>query len=356
MDIFYAFIITFLPFFVLMGYWLKKARQRDIIPMSKGVVISFVIVITLCIGLYPIKEYSDKERYYHFYMNVYNGFYKGEYKDGGWQTFVTICTQVFQKYYNLFFLFVSFIYTFSYYIFAKHQFGEKYMGYFIIMAFGCLGFTGYGVNVIRSGLALGLLLLSLSFQGKKYLKVLLVLISLSVHLSMILPIGVYLITTKLKKDYIAYTVWITCLALSVLNVDLSSYIEELMFEDKRVDAYINMVEEGYNAGFRIDFLIYSVIPIIVSYHYKKFGYTSSQLYTQLYRTYIITNGLWLLVIRMAYTNRIAYLSWMIIPYIVLYPIIEHSEKIKNPQKSIFRVMALFMGVSLVLSIRDLFFR
>ena len=159
MDIFYAFIITFLPFFVLMGYWLKNARQRDIIPMPKGVVISFVILMTLCMGLYPIAEYSDKERYLHFYMNIYNGFYTGDYKDGGWQMFVTICTHVFQANYNLFFIFVSFIYTFSYYIFAKHQFGEKYMGYFIIMAFGCLGFSGYGTNVIRAGMALGIFLL-----------------------------------------------------------------------------------------------------------------------------------------------------------------------------------------------------
>ena len=109
-------------------------------------------------------------------------------------------------------------------------------------------------------------------------------------------------------------------------------------------------------GYRIDFLIYSVMPIFISYYYKKLGYVPSILYAQLYHTYIVTNALWLLVIRMAYTNRIAYLSWMIIPFIVLYPIIENKKNIKNPQSAIFRVMSLFIGVSLLLSIRDLFFR
>ena len=352
----YDYLLTFTPFFFLIGCWLSKIGNRSIVPISQGTVIFFLVAMTICMGLYPIIEYSDKERYYYLYMSIYNNIYWEQYKDSGWQTFVTLCTKIMEDNYNIFFIFVSFIYTFSYYIFAKHQFGEKYMGYFIIMAFGCLGFTGYGTNTIRSGVALGMLLLSLSFNGRIYLRILLAILSVTIHMSMILPIGIFLITTKIKKDNIAYAIWLICFVLSVFNLDLSSLMEELMFVDQRVDTYTNMIATGYNKGYRIDFLIYSVFPIIVSYYYKKLGYSSSQLYTQLYRTYIITNGLWLLVIRMAFTNRIAYLSWMIIPYIVLYPIIEHSEKIKNPQKSIYRVMALFMSVSLILSIRDLFFR
>ena len=333
--------------------WVYCGNCVKIKSIPKKALLTFVFFMTFCMGLYPIVDYSDKDKYLRLYMSIYNNTYWGEYKDFGWFVFVKICTKVFATNYYLFFLLISFIYTLCYYKFSMHFFGRKYSGYFILMAFGCLGFTGYGVNTIRSGIAVGFLLLSLTFEKRIFYRVLFALLSMMFHLSMVLPIGAYLLVKSLKKDKFVYFLWLFCFMLSILNTDLTSIVEVFMTVDERVDKYINMGDEMYKKGYRVDFLIYSLIPIIISYYYKKKRYIKFQLFRELYLTYIVVNAFWLLVIRMAFTNRIAYLSWMIIPFIVLYPIISNQEVIKKPQRVVLRVMTLFIGVNLLLSLRDL---
>ncbi|MBO5631719.1 MAG: EpsG family protein [Aeriscardovia sp.] len=310
--------------------------------------------MALCIGLFPIKDFSDKERYLNLYLKIYYSMHSVDYKDAGWEGFVKLCTYIFGRNYHLFFLLVSIIYCFSYYIFGKHYFGKEYVAYFVILSFGCLGFSGYGTNVIRSGFALALLLIALRYNSKKWLAGLLSIISVSIHISMAIPVLVYLLSQYIKKDYLPISFWLLCFSLSLANYDLSQVVNDLMFIDDRVEMYSEMVTEDYDTRYRTDFLLYSIIPMVIVYIYKRKMNFIPVLFSRLYHTYIITNALWLLVIRMAFTNRIAYLSWMIIPYMVLYPIIMNQVKIKNPQSVIFKLMALFMGVNVILSLRDLF--
>lgn len=94
-------------------------------------------------------------------------------------------------------------------------------------------------------------------------------------------------------------------------------------------------------------------PMIILYIYKKRGIILPTFYNQVYHTYILTNAAWLLVIRMAYTNRIAYLSWMIIPYIVLYPVLQDTVSKKTSKSVLYIIMFIFMGLNVALSIRDM---
>lgn len=48
---------------------------------------------------------------------------------------------------------------------------------------------------------------------------------------------------------------------------------------------------------------------------------SDPLYARLVNTYLITNALWVLVINTAFSNRFAYLSWFMMPWILLYPFV-----------------------------------
>ncbi len=326
--------------------------KKNITPISNIPIIIFVLITALGMGCHEISEYSDRGQYMDSYMRTYNNTYQGEYKDFGWQIFVKLCTQFFSDNYRLFFIFVSFVYCFSYYYYAKKQFKRIYVGYFIILAFGCMGFSNYGIVTIRAGMAVGIVLIALTFK-KRYLKIIFALLSVSIHLSMAIPIFLYVVALRLKKDRIPYYIWLLCFTLSILNFDLSPFLEDFSFVDNRINEYTNLVTDSYKAGYRIDFLVYSTIPIIIVYKLRKNGQVFSNLHSQLYRTYLLTNAAWLLVIRMAYTNRVAYLSWMIIPYIVLYPILQDSINKKKSKSVLYIIMFIFMGLNVALSIRDM---
>ena len=70
------------------------------------------------------------------------------------------------------------------------------------------------------------------------------------------------------------------------------------------------------------------------------------------KMYLYCNSVWLLVIRMAYTDRMAYFSWFLIPFICLYPVITYQKAFKHPQRVVLLFMAVFMSVRLLLSLRS----
>lgn len=59
-----------------------------------------------------------------------------------------------------------------------------------------------------------------------------------------------------------------------------------------------------------------------------------------------------MVIRMAQTNRIAYLSWFLIPYLTISPIICYPQKFRHPQRLLFLIMGVFVGIGMLLSLRS----
>lgn len=347
------YIVLFIPITFLVGNWLMNIGNGNIKPISNVQIILFVMIMAISMGCHPFPEFSDRANYADLYMSIYNDTYYGEYKDIGWQFLVTVCTYLFSDNVQIFFIFVSFIYCFSYCCFAKHQFEKGYAGYFIILAFGCLGFTTYGIVMIRSSFALGLLALALSFNKPKSVKIGLAISSIFIHVTMIIPVFFFLLAKYLRKDSYVYSFWAICFILSILNFDLSSYIEVADSLDSRIYHFYTNNTDRYDSGYRTDFLIYSVIPVVIVFWLKKKGLILSDLYKRLFNTYILTNAVWLLVIRMAYTNRIAYLSWVLIPYLVLYPVINNRNTIRNSRTIMYRIMALFVVTYIVLSLKDI---
>ena len=58
--------------------------------------------------------------------------------------------------------------------------------------------------------------------------------------------------------------------------------------------------------------------------------------------YILVNAFWLLVIRIPYTDRFAYLSWFLIPFILIYPL--SLDKVFKNQNSILACIVLYLSV------------
>lgn len=80
-----------------------------------------------------------------------------------------------------------------------------------------------------------------------------------------------------------------------------------------------MICGGGKSGFRIDFVIYSVMPVLMGYFVKYKYKLEDKLYDVILNIYLVTNGVWMLCMYAQFTNRIAYLSWCMYPIVLVYP-------------------------------------
>ena len=220
------------------------------------------------------------------------------------------------------------------------------------MFISSLFFVSYGVNTIRSGLAMSLLILAFSFYKRNnFLYVLLAICAINIHVSVALTLVSFIVAIIIKKPKMCFTIWLISI---ILSVSMGSYFEEIfanMIDDDRANTYllVDADKTNYNVGFRWDFVIYSMIPIIVGYYFiykKKF---TDNIYNILYCTYLLANTFWILVIRANFTDRFAYLSWALMPIILIYPLI-NGNLYKHQNYAISLVVFLNVAFTFILSL------
>lgn len=352
--------INILPFIVAIFGWLQaKNSNKLFLKASNNQFIYLLYGLTiLLLSLTPVTYYdgSDKGRYMYDFDHISSIIQGEQTKDIGWYYFMNICHFITLGSSTLFFIITAIIFTSSFYFFAKKHFNKQYIGYILLMTMGLLGFSSYTNNVIRNGVAIALCLFALSINTK-WIKLLLAFIAYLIHGSVLIPIAAFFYTIFIKNNKIASIIWIICFGLSLLNVNTSSLFEIFGGIDERVSDYaINQASAETlalyaKAGqFRWDFLIYSIAPLYIARIWKtKYAYNDN-LYSRLLNIYLLCNALWLLVIRQAYSERFAFLSWLMIPIITLYPILKNNIKVKNPEGTVYFIISLFTGVSVLMSL------
>ena len=189
---------------------------------------------------------------------------------------------------NTFFLIVELIYVLSAF-FAVKRFMPKDQMLGMLFVAGSLMFFTFGVNGIRNGMACHLVLLAISLllDDKYFLGGLLCLIAFGIHRSTILPIAASLVAILGVRDYrYALGFWIASIFISlVAGSSVSEFFASLGFDD----SVKRKIKDNW----------YNVICM----------------------TYCLCNAFWIMVIRSAYSNRFAYLSWFIYPIVIAYPLI-----------------------------------
>ena len=121
--------------------------------------------------------------------------------------------------------------------------------------------------------------------------------------------------------------------------------------DDRMATYGNSTDQYADSfsstGFRWDFLAYSAMPVWLTWYVTKkaekersmYGDTieeaetnitgagriadahSMRVFNILATTYILANSFWVMVIKAAFSNRFAYLSWFLYPVVLAYAVI-----------------------------------
>ena len=286
----------------------------------------FIIpLFTLLIAFFFCNEeiiiYSDKFMYELDYIHAGQGYALPE-KDIGFYIYTKIIAS-FTNSSVWFFFITAILYMMGYIIFITRKIIPAYQFILFVTILTSMGFYAYANNTLRAGLALSIFvtLLAQPYLLKPKTLVLLVIILL-IHKSLLLPIvGLALTILYKRKDHYA-ALWMVCLLLSLGagSTFVTLFGSYFSFADERVMQYAAEGSTHYKTGFRWDFVIFSVLPLALAWYYRKKGY-NDPFYHQILSIYTICNAFWLLLIRMPFSDRLATLSWFLIPVIIMYPLL-----------------------------------
>ena len=128
----------------------------------------------------------------------------------------------------------------------------------------------------------------------------------------------------IKSFKVAYTFWVLSILISlVAGSAVTSLFAGLGFDDRV--SYLQADASGEvfsHTGFRWDFLLYSMMPIVLGYYIVMRRGIRNATYEFLLNTYTLSNAFWVMVVRANYSNRFAYLSWFMYPMVLAYPLLK----------------------------------
>ncbi len=280
----------------------------------------FVLTLVL-LGFFPIEwgYGTDRDKYANGFLQFKNDLAQVDFeqREAGFQFIQYLLSRVMNV--TQFMFCISLIYLANYLIAIRRL--VKTQSYWLYVAVVLsMGFTSYNLNTMRAGLAISFLVLGLSMYKSYVRMVICVLIAVSIHTSTIIPGGIILLCRYYNNTRLFYKLWILSIPLSLIAGTYFNVLFQGMGDDERTD-YLTAVDDHYNIGFRLDFILYSLVPMLVGYCFIFKKGVSDRFYTMIYNVYLLTNMFWILVIRANYSDRFAYLSWFLIPFILVYPLL-----------------------------------
>ena len=289
-------------------------------------------VLTFWIGLRPVSgAFGDTVNYALEYSNLdphhISMDWSGEWI---WQWFMNGCKAIGLSV-NTFFLLITAGYVFSA-LFAVRRFmpSDPMLG--VVFLLCSLMFFPFAVNGLRNGLACHLVLLgaALLFDDKWVPGLIFCLIAFGIHRSVLLPIAAIIIGLFVLRDVkTAIIFWVLSIFISLWVGDaISGFFSSLGF-DNRMTQYVKIddMSQFSREGFRWDFLLYSAVPVVMAWYVCLYRKCSDNWYNVLCVTYVLCNAFWIMVIRSAFSNRFAYLSWFLYPILIAYPLVNREIRV-----------------------------
>lgn len=315
----------------------------------------FALLFVFIAGLRPItsNDFGDTISYALYYEGYQNGSISPDEGIGGdwlWNWFMYFCSRIMSV--NLFFLLVDFLYV-APIIIACKRFSQCNSSLLLVIAMGAFSFYSFGINGIRNGMACSLVILAMTYLNggikAKIFCVGLSIVAIGIHKSTMLPIIAMFFTYLYHRPKPMFIFWGLSIFISLLTGDdVSNFFESLGFDDRL--SYLNATEDTSlfsHIGFRWDFLLYSFMPILLGWNVTVKHRKWDLNYLLLLGTYIYSNAFWIMVIRASYSNRFAYLSWFLYPFVLAYPLLQFDLWPQQGRKTAL-IMAAHFGFTLLL--------
>ena len=329
----YSFIYIFLLWVYTFAHSERVRRMPDQFLFKRNnrnnSIIVLMILIIFALGFRPSDVGGDTGSYMIKYQKMMDGLFdpNESVKDWLFQYFQYTCAQMMSV--SLFFLIVACLYITPIYIACK-RFVRNNATYLLLTAMGAFSFFSYGVNGIRNGLATSFVVLALSYISgnlkDKLLCAFLCFIAINCHGSSLLPVVAMMFAYFIKYTKLMFYIW----GLSVLiSLGIGQSLNNVFMAfglDERMMHYMTLEETSETeaaiaaARFRWDFLIYSFMPILLGWYCVFKKKICDLNYHLLLGTYIYSNAVWVIIIRVPFSNRFAYLSWFLYAIVLAYPL------------------------------------
>lgn len=322
---YFDLLVLFLVLFAVFQCFTNQVLQKPTV--ESNAIFGFVVTvfIILYMGLRPEKgPFGDSIIYA-------NGFYNTDPRSSfsfGREWAFRDLNLLMAKVGNIHSLFFScaLIYVGSLWWAMKRIFGNYYW-IPLLVVISMFTFWNYGVNGIRNGLGASVFILALSYANNIPVMILLAIIALGFHQSVLLMIGAAILAWFYNKNKLYLGIWLAAIPISLRYGWTLQYLlasTGFMQSDERLAGYLTRDNEigvsfETSSSFRWDFLLYSAMAVGVAYYFIYIRKYKDQYYTWLFNIYLICNAFWIIVIRASYSNRIAQLSWFIMPIILIYP-------------------------------------
>lgn len=324
----YVYVYTLVLGFVALLYYNKLTGRSAIYLIEKhitnksSVAILFVI-IALFIGERPISGiFTDMLGY----SDMYDANILTDHNDIGIWWLASICNE-FGFGSSVWFTLISFIY-FGAYLKASNNISSNSSALIFITFLTAFSTFSYATNTIRSGMSTSLAAVGISYyilEGRKnkFIACLLFLGSILTHKSSTLPIVCFIVSYYKVNFKMSMYFWLLSILISLtVGNALSTIFENLGFDD-RMDQYLQATDmTGFaHVGFRWDFLLYSMMPILLAFYIIIKRGIRDKIYETLISTYVLANAFWVMIIRAQFSDRFAYLSWFLYPIVLVYPLL-----------------------------------
>lgn len=234
---------------------------------------------------------------------------------------------------------------------CKRLFPNDQLMAFLVFLGAFSTFT-YATNGVKAGTGMAVFVLGLTYYKNWKVFIPIVLASYGFHHSMQLPIGACVLAYYYRNTKMYLYAWGICVLIAAAHVtffqELFASMSADQLQDEHGASYLAIKEgEGYLTGFRPDFILYSAAPVWIGWQaiFKK--NIKSEFYSYFLNVYLIINSIWMLCMYASFTNRIAYLSWGLYPFVLIYPLLK--EKWEDGQYKFFaKVVMYHLGFTLAM--------
>ena len=323
----YIWLVTILSIIVFVQYsGHSSSRLSTSGNHSSLVIIVISVFMTLFLGLRPVSEqfFVDMANYARDYSLILGQPFVFE-----WNTDNKLFDNLFAFLASshvpieFFFLLIAAIYFIGI-SFACSKLFPKDKIAALLVYLGAFSTFSYGTNGIKAGAAASLFLVALAlYQNKQRIWMLLfLLLSIGFHHSMIMPVVCFIICLFVRDSKLFFILWIVSLLIAAFHVTIFQEFFGSIADEQGAGYLLGTdgnTRKDILGGFRIDFILYSTVPIFVGWLAVFRKRIISRQYTFLLNLYTMSNSIWLLCMYADFTNRIAYLSWLMLPIVLIYP-------------------------------------
>jgi hypothetical protein len=311
-----------------------------------------LVFIVFFMGLRPISFFFGDMGMYNLEFQRYK---EGQPlqidKDIFFEMFIQASSKIMSA--SMFFLLCAVLYILPLYIAVRKWFKE-YWFYGFLMLVISFSFWAYGTNGIRNGIGTSFFILGISRTKKTY-TVLWLMLAVSVHKSLLLPIACYIAAIFCNRPILFLYFWLASIPVSLASGGFweSLFLSIGFGEEDRLAGYLGEdaldLFNEIKVGFRWDFILYSLSGVATGWYFivkKKFNDT---FYNHLFSTYLIANGFWILIIRSNFSNRFAYLSWFLLGIVIIYPLLK-NQIFTRQHKVVGQIIVMYFLFTYILNV------